>query len=106
MHGFISPFLAAQTGFSERDLNMLLESLTNLFDHDRSATRGEMAVRRLWLFEHRDQLGNAPAHKVLATVEVPHVPQARSFAEYESVGLTEPTDGTEPLPGVTAWQYV
>jgi CRISPR-associated protein Csd2 len=106
MHGFISPFLAAQTGFSKRDLGTLLEALTNLFDHDRSATRGEMAVRGLWLFEHKDKLGNAPAHRVFETVQFPNVPQARSFAEYEARGIVEPTDGTEPLSGVTSWRYV
>jgi CRISPR-associated protein Csd2 len=106
MHGFISPFLAAQTGFSQKDLGTLLQALTELFDHDRSATRGEMAVRGLWLFEHKDKLGNAPAHRVLATVQIPSVPQARSFAEYEAAGITEPADATEALPGVMAWRYV
>ena len=106
MHGFISPFLATQTGFTEKDLGTLLEALTNLFDHDRSATRGEMSVCGLWLFEHKDKLGNAPAHKVLATVELPSVPNARSFAEYQANGITEPVEGAEALSGVTAWRYV
>ncbi len=106
MHGFLSPFLAEQTRFTHKDLGTLLEALTNLFDHDRSATRGEMAVHRLWLFEHRDKLGNAPAHKVLGTFQVPSVPSARSFAEYEAKGITEPEDGGEALSGVTAWRYV
>src|SRR5579875_1764508 len=106
MHGFVSPFLAAQTGFTQRDLGSLMDAIANLFDHDRSATRGEMAVRGLWLFEHKDKLGNAPAHKVLSTVQVPSVPSARSFAEYENAGITEPEDGAEALPGVTAWRYV
>lgn len=106
MHGFISPFLAEQTQFTREDLGTLLEALTNLFDHDRSATRGEMAVRGLWLFEHKDKLGNQPAHKVLGTVQVASVPSARSFAEYEAAGLTEPADGAEVLPGVTAWRLV
>jgi CRISPR-associated protein Csd2 len=105
-HGFISPFLAAQTGFSQRDLGMLLQALMGLFDHDRSASRGEMAVRGLWLFEHKDKLGNAPAHKVLATLQLPSVPHARSFAEYALAGIVEPADGAEALPGVTAWRYV
>lgn len=106
MHGFVSPFLATQTGFTRKDLGSLINALSNLFDLDRSATRGEMAVRGLWLFEHKDKLGNAPAHKVLGTVQVPSVPHARSFAEYEAAGITEPEDGGEALPGVTAWHYV
>lgn len=106
MHGFVSPFLAAQTGFTARDFGSLLGALSNLFDLDRSATRGEMSVRGLWLFEHKDKLGNAPAHKVLSTVQLPSVPRARSFAEYEAAGIVEPTDDSEALPGVTAWRYV
>ena len=105
MHGFVSPFLAEQTKFTHKDLGTLIEALTNLFDHDRSATRGEMAVQGLWLFEHKDKLGNAPAHKILASVQLPKVPVARSFAEYES-GLVAPAEGAEVLPGVTAWRYV
>lgn len=112
MHGFISPFLAEQTGFSAKDLGTLLKALTDLFEHDRSAARGEMAVRGLWLFEHKDKLGNAPAHKIFATVVLPELSkqpwslQARSFAEYEKAGIAVPEDGTEALPGVTAWRYV
>ncbi len=105
MHGFVSPFLAAQTGFTERDLGTLLESLEHLFDHDRSATRGEMSVRGLFLFQHESKLGNAPAHKVLASVQLASVPIARSFAEYEP-SLQAPDDGAQPLPGVTCWRYV
>ena len=105
LHGFVSPFLAKQTMFMRQDMATLLNALTNLFDHDRSATRGEMSVQRLWLFEHKDQLGNAPANKVLDTVRIPSVPGARSFAEYEA-GMVEPEEGMEVLPGVTAWRYV
>jgi CRISPR-associated protein Csd2 len=105
MHGFISPFLAAQTGFTRNDLGTLLSALEHLFDNDRSASRGEMEVRGLFLFEHKDKLGNAPAYKVLSSVALPSVPLSRSFAEYES-GMTAPVDGSEPLPGVTCWRYV
>ncbi len=105
MHGFISPFLATDTGFTKADLGVLLESLEHLFDHDRSASRGEMSVRGLFLFEHELKLGNAPAHKVLETVQIGHVKAARHFSDYESQ-LTAPADGTQPLPGVTCWRYV
>ena len=64
-----------------------------------------MAVQGLWLFEHKHKLGNAPAQKVFGTVQLPSVPTARSFAEYQS-RLVEPADGAEALPGVTAWRYV
>ena len=106
MHGFLSPFLAGQTGFKQADLGVLLESLEHLFDHDRSASRGEMAVRALFLFEHEGKLGNAPAHKVLDTVKLQSVKAARHFTDYETAGFSAPEDGSQPLPGVTAWRYV
>lgn len=105
MHGFISPFLAADTGFTKADLGVLLEALEHLFDHDRSASRGEMSVRGLFLFEHELKLGNAPAHKVLETVKVGSVKAARHFSDYEP-HVIAPESGSQPIPGVTCWRYV
>jgi CRISPR-associated protein Csd2 len=51
MHGFVNPFLAAQTGFSEADLELFLEALKNGFELDRSAGRGLMSCQGLILFE-------------------------------------------------------
>ncbi len=64
--GTVNPFLAEQTGFGEEDVQLLIEALTHLFDFDASAARpaGSMAVRKLILFLHDSQLGNAPAHKL------------------------------------------
>lgn len=69
-HGFISAKLAERTGFSEDDLNVLLDALQNMFEHDRSAARGEMAVRKLIVFKHDDVLGNAPAHTLFDLVKI------------------------------------
>jgi len=71
VHGFISAPLAKQTGFSEKDLTLFWDALLNMFDHDRSAARGEMATRKLIVFKHDSELGNAPAQKLfnLVTVE-------------------------------------
>ncbi|MBC7356255.1 MAG: type I-C CRISPR-associated protein Cas7/Csd2 [Desulfomicrobiaceae bacterium] len=84
-HGFISAPLAKQTGFSEEDLELFWNALMNMFDHDRSAARGEMAARRLIVFKHDSELGNAPASKLfdLVTVEknCGDAPP-RSFAHY------------------------
>ena len=68
-HGFVSSHLAAQTDFSDDDLNLLWESLTNMFEHDRSAARGEMATRGLYVFKHNSQLGNAHAHSLFARIQ-------------------------------------
>jgi CRISPR-associated protein Csd2 len=105
MHGFVSPFLAKDTGFTEKDLGVLIEALTNAFELDRSAARGEMAVRGLWLFEHNTALGNAPAHRVFETIKLDRKESVipRLFADYT---LTAPEDGAEVLSGVRSWRYV
>lgn len=69
-HGFISAKLAERTGFSESDLEILLEAIQNMFEHDRSAARGEMAVRKLIVFKHDNALGNAPAHELFERIKV------------------------------------
>src|SRR5205823_7810634 len=63
-HGFISAKLSERTGFSESDLALLFEALETMFEHDRSAARGEMASRKLVIFKHANALGNAPAHSL------------------------------------------
>lgn len=84
-HGFISPHLAADTGFSTGDLDLLWQALQMMFEHDRSAARGEMATRKLIVFEHESALGNAPAHRLFERVKVtrndPGSP-ARSYSDY------------------------
>src|SRR5690606_34564457 len=55
-HGFISAKLAERTGFSDADLDLLFEALENMFEHDRSAARGEMATRKLVIFKHASAL--------------------------------------------------
>jgi len=85
-HGFVSAFLAKQTGFSEDDLELLWQALTQMFEHDHSAARGEMATRGLYVFKHDSELGNAPAHTLFERVKVqrrPHVEVPRNFSDYE-----------------------
>lgn len=67
--GFVSAHLAAQTEFSDTDLDLLWEALVNMFEHDRSAARGEMATRGLYVFKHDSQLGNSHAHDLLSRVQ-------------------------------------
>ncbi|SFU53346.1 CRISPR-associated protein Csd2 [Methylobacterium sp. 174MFSha1.1] len=101
-HGFVSAPLASHpvkgTGFSDDDLALLFEALGQMFDHDRSAARGEMATRKLVIFRHATALGNAPAHALFDRVRTLRVhkgeaheigadatdncPPARSFADY------------------------
>ena len=101
-HGFVSAPLASHptkgTGFSDADLELLFEALSNMFEHDRSAARGEMATRKLVVFRHATSLGNAHAHALFARVKSWRVhkgerraigddstdnwPAARSFDDY------------------------
>jgi CRISPR-associated protein Csd2 len=82
-HGFVSPQLAGQTGFTEADLALLWMGLVRMFEQDRSATRGQMSARGLYVFKHASALGNAPAHKLQAEVKVTRNPGVvRSFADF------------------------
>lgn len=69
-HGFVSAPLADQTGFSTSDLDLLWESFANMFEHDRSAARGMMATRGLYVFEHDSKMGNAHASDLFDRVKV------------------------------------
>jgi CRISPR-associated protein Csd2 len=85
-HGFISSFLAKQTGFSEDDLRLLWQALTQMFEHDRSAARGEMSTRGLYVFKHDSELGNAPAHALFARIQPKlkeGVSAPRNFDDYD-----------------------
>lgn len=83
-HGFISANLAKQTGFSEEDLKLFFEALTNMFDVDRSAARGLMSAQKLYTFRHDSMLGNAPANKLFELVRIEKIsPNApRSINDY------------------------
>ena len=101
-HGYVSACLAGDetkgTGFSEEDLDLLWTALEQMFDHDRSAARGEMTARRLVLFKHDSALGNHPAHRLFERVTVKRVfdgeayepgdrrthnlPPARAYSDY------------------------
>lgn len=78
-HGYVSAPLASHpvkgTGFSEDDLELLWQALEQMFDHDRSAARGEMATRKLILFRHDSALGNARAQSLFDRVTVQRVYQ-------------------------------
>ncbi len=106
-HGFVSSFLAKQTGFGEDDLELVFQALSQMFEHDRSAARGEMSTRGLYVFKHDSELGNAPAHALFDRLQVtPKEPGAvaRSFDAYsvafdgQSLAVGQ---SLQPAPGVT-----
>lgn len=83
--GYVSAALAMQTGFSGEDLDLLWQALENVFEHDRSASRGKMATRKLIVFEHSTALGNVHAHTLFDCVKVRRVDAsrpARAFSDY------------------------
>jgi len=96
--GFISAFLAQQTGFGEGDLSLLWEALLCMYEHDRSASKGLMSVQEpIFVFQHvgtdsdatqraqQARLGCAPAHRLFDLVEVkkkPGVEAPRQFGDY------------------------
>ena len=98
-HIFVNASLAGRTGFSEADMQLLFEALANMFEHDRSAARGEMTARKIIAFKHGSTLGNAPAHRLFDAVKVlrsvdgdsydpasrrlDNLPPPRRFADYE-----------------------
>ena len=106
-HGFVSSFLAKQTGFGEDDLELVFQALAQMFEHDRSAARGEMSTRGLYVFKHDSELGNAPAHALFDRLKVE--PKAggevaRSFDAYsvafdgQSLAVGQ---SVQPTAGVT-----
>ena len=86
--GYVSAMLAQKvTGFSEKDLSLLWEAIISMFDHDRSAARGKMAVRELIVFKHDSEIGNAPSYKLFDSVTVKRAPgreegPARAYSDY------------------------
>ena len=98
--GFISANLARKvTGFREDDLELLWTAIINMFENDHSAARGKMAVRKLIIFRHESELGNAPSHRTLDLVKVRRrdgVGIARSYEDYEvEINETGRPEGVE-----------
>lgn len=85
-YGFYSPNFAKQTGVQERDLEIFWESLMNMWDLDRSASRGRMATRGLYVFKHESMYGNAPSHLLFDKVDInriENVESPRSIKDYK-----------------------
>lgn len=109
MKGFVSAHLAEGTVFTEDDLALLWQALANMYEHDRSASKGVMTCRGLYVFKHvgtdsdaaqrlnQAKLGCAHAHRLLdystprrkldnAIIEIAHrealTGSPRGFADY------------------------
>lgn len=95
--GYVSAALANKMpdGITEDDLELLWEAIINMFEHDHSAARGKMCMRKLYLFKHDSALGNSPSHILFDKVCVnqkTNLPP-RAFADYEIMVDTRMPDG-------------
>jgi len=106
--GYISAKLANDvskgTRFSEEDLTLFWDALLNMFEHDHSAARGKMAMRKIYIFKHRDELGNAPSHKLFDLIKVHRKEDViipRKFNDYSVIapvaGKIEGFEGVEMI---------
>jgi len=106
-HGFFNPLLGRSredggTRVTEDDLQLFWEALVNLFNLDRSASRGEMAVRGLYVFSHDNALGKAPAHKLFKLVNVPALGEGKAPRNFDEYDVGHPQEGPlADFPGVT-----
>ena len=87
VEGYVSANLARRvTGFSEEDLDLFWKALVNMFDLDHSAARGNMAARKLIVFRHESELGNAPASALFDRVKAVRRDAGkapRAYSDYE-----------------------
>jgi CRISPR-associated protein Csd2 len=86
-HGFYNPFLAEQTHVTESDLELFWDAVQNMFTFDRSAARGEMAMRGVYVFSHESGLGNAPSHKLFEKIRVNRIEGIESPRNFHDYGV-------------------
>lgn len=89
--GYYSPMLAKDTGLDEKDLELFWQALKDMFEHDRSASRGDMRLREVYIYRHEDPLGNAHAGQLFDRIQPrlkPGVEAPRKFEHYE-IGMDD-----------------
>ena len=104
-HGFVSAPFATQTGFSEPDLELLWQALANMFEHDHSAARGQMAMRRLIVFKHDSALGNAQSSALFDMVQVQPKEGTGVVRDYSQYEIVIPKQSQMPA-GVTVMEKI
>lgn len=106
-YGFVNPHLAKQTGFSQEDLQLFWDALKGpIWEIDRSAARGLMATRGLYVFEHDSPLGNAPAHQLFERIRVKPIGQDKSPRSFDDYRPRIEVDDSSLPQGVTLRRLV
>ena len=96
--GYVSALLANKTGFSEEDLDLVWESLKNMFEIDHSAARGKLCMRKIYVFKHDNPLGKAPSHELFEKIQIKKANEdivPRKFSDYEITINKEMPEGVE-----------
>ncbi len=102
--GFFSPHLAGQTGVTGSDLELFWDALVYMWDFDRSASRGTMSLRGLYVFTHEKKYGNAPVHKLFELVTAKLKKEDKTPRKFEDYKVESPNEGPldeSGFPGVT-----
>ena len=83
--GYVSAALGNKVGLTEDDIEVLWEAIINMFEHDHSAARGKMCMRKLYVFKHDSVLGNCPSHILFdkISVEETDIIPPRAFSDYK-----------------------
>lgn len=103
-HGFINPMFADKTGFSEEDLQMLWKALCNMFELDRSAARGMMSTRGLYIFKHDSKLGSAPVQQLFESIKIERRTDVESPRTFRDYTITPPQQSSLPA-GIELIQF-
>ena len=86
--GYVSAPLAAKTGLTEEDVELIWTAILNMFEFDHSAARGKMCMRKLFVFRHDSPLGNAPSHLLFERIRVEPVDSARPPRQFTDYTVT------------------
>jgi CRISPR-associated protein Csd2 len=103
---YYSATRGTQTGVDTRDLELVYRSLEMMFDHDRSATRGTLAPRGLYVFSHADAFGSAPAHKLTERVSITRINPSSDLAPRSFTDYVVSADGNGLPAGVSLTKLI
>jgi len=84
-YGFFTPHFAEKTEVTTEDLGLFWEALQQMWTIDRSAARGMMALRGLYVFSHATKVGSVAAQTLFERIRVEprdSVKATRAFTDY------------------------